>query len=333
MLKQVMEKAGMIPEDINSLMRGFMESRAILSAIELDLFTAVGGGASAEQAAAKAGTHPRATESLLNALVAVRVLKKEEGLFSNTPMADRYLREGAPEDSRTALMHVVHLWPRWSTLTDCVKKGTSVSLEKPRTEKQTQSFIAAMHKNASFRARHVVGVLDLKGVTKVLDLGGGSGAYAMEFARKSPEIEATVFDLPAVIPLAQSYIAEAGLQDKVKTIVGNMMEDDLGTGHDLVLISAICHMWSPEENVRLFERIRDSLAPGGRVVIQDFVMDDDKTAPRFGALFALNMLVNTRGGGSYSGAEYVEWLGRAGFENAGVMKLPGPTDLVIGTKA
>jgi (2Fe-2S) ferredoxin/predicted O-methyltransferase YrrM len=333
-LKEMMEKAGFAPDELSGVMRSFMESRAMLSAVELDLFTAVGKGATAEKAARSMGTDPRATASLLNALVSLKVLRKEKDVFHNTPLTARFLVKGSPEDTRTAAMHIVNLWPRWSTLTECVKKGTSVAIAagEKRDEEATAAFIAAMHKNASFRAPQVAGALDLSGVDSVLDLGGGSGAYAVAFARKKPGMAVTVFDLPMVIPLTEKYIKEAGLAGKIKTMTGNMLEDSYGPERDLVFVSAICHMFSPEENLRLFEKVLASLRPKGRVVIQDFILNDDKTAPRTGALFALNMLVNTRGGSAYSGKEYVEWLGRAGFKEARVVPLPGPTSLVIGRK-
>jgi len=331
-VKQAMEKGGMMPDQVNNLMRGFMESRAMLTAIELDAFTAVGDGAEAQEVAKRLGTAPRATESLLNAVAALGMLKKQGDRFYNTEVADKWLRKESPDYSRTALMHIVNLWPRWSTLTDCLKAGSSVSLDQPRDAERTRNFIAAMHRNASFRAPQVVGALDLTGVKRVLDLGGGSGAYSMAFVNREPELEVTLFDLPSVTSLAEEYIAREWLQESIRIMKGDMLKDDLGVDYDMVFLSAITHMWSPEENLDLFKRCRHALAPGGRIVIQDFVMEDDKTRPRFGALFALNMLVNTRGGGTYNRTEYCDWLAEAGFQNARIIPLPGPTDLVEAKK-
>ncbi|UCD83278.1 MAG: methyltransferase domain-containing protein, partial [Deltaproteobacteria bacterium] len=294
-LKELMEKAGFMPGEANAVFRGFQESRVALTGIELDIFNAIGEGSTAAAVAGVAGTDPRATESLLNALVAIRMLNKKDGIYHNTPLATRYLCAGSPDDSREALMHVAHLWHRWSNLTECVRKGTAVDYEQidKRSEERIKSFIAAMHRNASFAASWVVGTFDLEGVNKVLDLGGGSGAYAMALVRRKPGLKVTVFDLPNIIPLTEKYLNEEGLGGKVQTRAGDMMLDPLGEGYDLVLISAICHMWSPEENLALFERIMAVLNPKGQIVIQDFILEDNKTAPRSGVLFALNMLVNT----------------------------------------
>ena len=333
-LKEFMDKAGALPEEVSNILRGFMESRIMLTAIELDLFTAIGPGATAKQVAKKVKTDPRATEMLLNALVAVKALTKKDDVFSNTPLTARYLTASSPDDSRMAMMHTVHLWPRWGTLTDAVKKGRAVAQVDPkrRGEKGTVAFIAAMHKNASFGAKRLADAIDLTGVNRLLDLGGGSGSYAIAFAQKKPGMKITVFDLATVTPLTQKYVAEAGLSNAISTEPGDMRTDKLGKDYDLVWVSAICHMFSPKENLALFKRIMAALSKGGRVVISDFVLNDDKTSPRHGAVFALNMLVNTKGGSAYSGKEYLDWLNKAGFAEVKVVPTPGPVSLVIAKK-
>jgi (2Fe-2S) ferredoxin/2-polyprenyl-3-methyl-5-hydroxy-6-metoxy-1,4-benzoquinol methylase len=333
-MKEFMDKAGMFPEEMAGIIRGFMESRIALTAIELDIFTAVGQGADADQVAKKISADRRATEDVLNALAAMKVLAKKEGVFSNTLLTARFLVAGSPDDSRSAMMHSVHLWPRWGTLTEAVKKGHPAADVDParRTGDSTIAFIAAMHKNASFRAGQVVPAVDLAGVKTLLDLGGGSGAYSIAFAQKKPEMKITVFDLPMVVSLTEKYIAEAGLGGKISTRAGDMRKDELGKDYDLVWVSAICHMFGPEENLGLFRRVHAALAPSGRIVIQDFVMNEDKTSPRQGAVFAINMLVNTMFGGTFSGKEYIDWLTKAGFADAKVVPLPGPNALIIAKK-
>jgi (2Fe-2S) ferredoxin/SAM-dependent methyltransferase len=324
-------KAGVLPDELNALLRGFQPSRAVLTAVELDLFSAVADGASADEVASRRQTHPRATEALLNALVALGLLEKQDGRFRNGEWAALYLREGAPHDSRAALMHSVHLWPRWSTLTECVREGTAVAFDEmaARGQDWTEAFIAAMHKSATARARPVVSALDLGGVRRVLDLGGGSGAYAMAFARARPEIEVTVFDLPTVTPLTRRYVAGSDVEGRIHTRDGDLRTDSYGTGFDLVFVSAICHMNGPGENRDMLRKVKDALAPGGRVVIQDFILNEEKTAPTVAALFALNMLVGTREGSAYSDAEYASWLTGMGFVDVGKVELPGPTDLMV----
>jgi (2Fe-2S) ferredoxin/SAM-dependent methyltransferase len=325
------DEAGALPDDLQQAFNGFRESRALLTAIELDAFSAVGTGADAPTVAARLGTDPRATESLLNALVALELLGKRDGTFTNTPVAARYLVAGAEHDSRAALTHTAHLWARWSTLTDCVRQGTSVTAARGRSRDDdwTEAFIAAMHKNARLRTPLVVQAIGLDGVRRVLDLGGGSGAYAIAFAQARADLNAEVLDLAAVVPIAQRHIDAAGLGKRVQTRVGDLHHDAYGEGYDIVFASAICHMNSPDENRAMFRKAFAALAPSGRLVIQDFVLGPDKTAPKTGALFALNMLVGTAAGSAYSEREYVEWLRETGFADARRVPLPGPTNLVI----
>lgn len=333
-MRAMMAKSGMMPDELARGLRGFMESRAMLTAVELDIFSAIDKGATAEEVAKTIQANPRSTEQLLNALAAMEVLDKDQGVFNNRPVTAKFLAKGGEFDSRTASMHAVGLWHSWSTLTDCVKKGTAVRQDKgdPRTEESTKAFIASMHKNASSRAGRTVDLLDLNKINHVLDLGGGSGAYAIAFAKKNPDIKSTVFDLPTVIPLTKEYVSAAGVSDQVGYIEGDMSQDDIGTGYDMVWISAICHMWGDDENQNLITRTFEALNPGGQIVIADFILDEDKTSPRGGAVFALNMLVNTQAGSSYSLVEYKEWLEIAGFEKLDHKTMPGPTGLVIGFK-
>ena len=325
---------GWLPEDFLQSLRAFQESRALLTSIELDVYTAVGSGATAVEAAARMGAGPRATEMLLNALVALGTLTKAEGVFRNGPLAERFLAAGCAVDARAALMHTVHLWDRWSTLTECVRRGASVTYQEheDREPKWTEAFIAAMHANALQRAPQVAQAVGLEGVRRLLDVGGGSGAYSIAFAQTRPELEAEVLDLPRVVRIAEGHIARAGLSERVKTRVGDLRKDPFGEGWDLILVSAICHMLSPEENRDLLRHCHTALAPGGRVVIQDFILTPDKTAPRQAALFSLNMLVGTQQGASYSEPEYAAWLADTGFAEIRHLALPGPSSLMVGRR-
>jgi predicted O-methyltransferase YrrM len=294
----------------------------------------VGEGASARGVADSLSTDFRATEMLLNALAALGALVKNEGVFKNMPDIARRLSGSSPENSRAALMHTVHLWQRWSTLTECVRTGAAQGLKEidARGEAWIDAFIAAMHRNASARAPQVVEAAGVRGVRRMLDVGGGSAAYAIAFAQASPDLRAEVLDLPPVLPIAQGHIARAGLSDRVGTRAGDLRKDAFGAGYDLVFISAICHMLSPEENGDLFRRSFQALAPGGRIVVQDFILEPDKTAPQAAALFSLNMLVGTQKGASYSEQEYSLWLREAGFQEVRRIRFPEPAGLMLATR-
>lgn len=323
-------------EELAEKARAFQESRTLLTAVELDLFSAVGEGAPAEKVARRLKTDPRATEMLLNALAGMGALLKRGGVFFNTPETKRYLCKGSPDNQRMALMHAVRLWDRWSTLTECVRKGTAVGLDQPAEQGELwlKAFIAAMHSNASARARDVIRAVGARGIRRMLDVGGGSGAYSIAFAKANPELKAVVLDRPAVLPIARKHIREAGLANRVRTRAGDLTKDEFGSGYDLVLLSAVCHMLSPEENLDLLKRCSRALVPGGRVAIREFILSEDKTRPPRAALFSLNMLVNTKAGASYSEEEYRQWLEAAGFQ---AVRRTGPEDpgsgLMIGEKA
>jgi (2Fe-2S) ferredoxin/precorrin-6B methylase 2 len=327
-------QAGVLPDETQVLTRAFQASRAFLSAVELDLFTAVGEGGSASEIAARAGADARGTEALLNVLAALGLLVKEKGRYRGAEVARTFLVAGGKHDSRAAIQHSVNLWTRWSTLTEAVRRGGPVAYSEmvERGSPWTEAFIAAMHRNAALRAPQVAAALDLSHVRRMLDLGGGSGAYSIALARAKPDLEAVIFDLPTVTPLTRRYIEESGLTERVRTVEGDLRRDPYGSGFDLILISAICHMNGPEENVAMLRRAALALAPGGQVVVQDFILNDEKTAPLSGVLFALNMLVGTRQGSSYSEREYREWMATAGLTETRHVSLPGPSGLMIGMR-
>jgi predicted O-methyltransferase YrrM len=232
------------------------------------------------------------------------------------------------------MLHHASLWSRWSMLTQIVRSGSGGALEETpkRSEGFTRPFIALMHKLASSRAPMVVQATGAETVRRMIDVGGGSGAYSIAFAAANPELRAEVLDLPAVLEITREHIREAGLEDRVTTREGDLRRDVLGEGYDLVLLSAVCHMLGPDGNRDLIRRAFDALAPGGRLVIQDFILDPDRTSPRFAAIFSVNMLVGTERGSDWTEQEYAAWMREAGFTSAIRTRLPGPTDLMIGRK-
>jgi cyclopropane fatty-acyl-phospholipid synthase-like methyltransferase len=187
-----------------------------------------------------------------------------------------------------------------------------------------------MHRGASTAAARVVRAVGAAGVRRLLDIGGGSGAYSIAFAQANKELQAEVLDLASVVPIAQKHIDEAGVSARVITRVGDLRVDEFGKDYDLILLSAICHMLGPEENKDLFRRCFRALAPGGRLVIRDFILEAGKTTPKSAALFAVHMLVSTQRGSTYSEAEYRTWLAEAQFTN--ITRLDPSGDLIIASR-
>jgi len=319
-------------DDVRGIAYAFQGSRALLTAFELGVFTALGDGRrTSAEVALQIGTDPRATDRLMNALCALGILGKEDGRFFNTEAARETLLPGAAGDPGS-LMHTVHLWDTWSTLTEAVRKGTSVLLPEvnERGRQWLTAFIAAMHDRASRQAPAVVSQMNLESVASVLDVGGGSGAYAMAFVRAKQGLRATIFDLPNVLPLTRSYIAREGLGHAVTTVEGDYLQDELPRGFDLVILTAIVHSNSPEENRALIAKCVRALNPGGMVAVQDFIMDDGRVHPAAGALFALNMLVGTGRGDTFTESEIASWMTAAGLSGVSRQGTPFGTAQIVG---
>jgi (2Fe-2S) ferredoxin len=324
------EKAGMLPERIDQMLRGFMPSRCILTALELDIFTAVGDGANAAQIAAKIDANARSTAMLLDALVALGLLSKSGDQYRNTPESARFFVQGSRVNHRNGLLHIADIWHRWSTMTGAVHSGTRVPSGLEDSSEWTRNFIDAMDHIAKDRAPLVVKALGTAGVRRVLDLGGGSGVYSIAFAQASPDLRCEILDIPEVVPITTEYVGKAGLASQISLRPGNMLQDDFGSGYDIIMLNAICHMFSGQQNQDIFRRARQALAPNGRLAVQDFILNPDKTGPPFAALFSLNMLVATDAGASYTESEYTQWMNSAGFAAVSRIALPGPADLIVG---
>jgi predicted O-methyltransferase YrrM len=176
-----------------------------------------------------------------------------------------------------------------------------------------RGFAQAMADVGRQSAQTTAEALDLSGARRLLDLGGGPGIYALEFARRYPALQATVFDLEDTVRVARENIRRAGLQDRVSVVAGDAFADDLGGPYDLIFVSNLVHIYSAQENLRLVGRCAAALAPGGRLCIKDFILDADGTSPPGGALFAVNMLVSTEGGDCYPLDQVKGWLEAAGL--------------------
>jgi (2Fe-2S) ferredoxin/predicted O-methyltransferase YrrM len=332
------EKAGVLPDRLDQMIRGYMPSRCLLTALELDIFTAVGDGANVEQIGEKIHANARAAGMLLNALVALGLLSKSGDDYKNTPESARFFVQGSKDNHRNGLLHTANIWHRWSTLTDAVRSGTRVPASRDDNPEWTHNFISGMQRHAKDRAPLVVKALGAAPATansnsnirRILDLGGGSGAYSIAFAKASPDAQCEILDLPEVVPLTAEYVRQAGVSAQVTLRAGDMLQDDFGSGYDLIMLNAICHMFSEEQNREIFHRAHQALAPNGRLVVQDFILNPEKTGPQHAALFSLNMLVSTEAGASYSEPEYTHWMKAAGFTEVCRINLPGPSSLIVG---
>jgi SAM-dependent methyltransferase len=307
----------MNPNAIREFAASFQKSRILLTGFELDIFTSVDEyGSTGNQIADNLSLDEHACERLMNALTSIGFLTKQEDLYFNTAESYTFLSKKSP-DYLGGLMHTNHLWNTWSNLTLVVKTGKSANSSeiKERGDEWLLPFISAMHDRAKKQAPQQVADIDLSGIKSVLDVGGGSGAYSMAFVNRKPEIEATVFDLPNVVPITKKFLVKEGCGDRIKTYGGDYTKDDLPTGFDLIFLSAIIHSNSLETNQDLIKKCFKSLNKKGKIIIQDWIMNKDRTQPASGAIFAINMLVGTEEGDCFTEQEVTELLKVAGFQN------------------
>ncbi len=324
----------MNPLTIREFAASFQKSRILLTGFELDLFSNIDEeGTTSGTVANRLKLNARACDRLMNALVALEFLVKKDNLFYNTEDSFHFLSKRGT-NYIGGLMHTNHLWNTWSHLTEVVKTGKSARSEEvnERGEGWLFAFINAMHDRAKKLAPGHLANVDLTGVKSTLDVGGGSGAYSMEFVNRNPQIEATVFDLENVVPITKHFVKLEGFDGKIKTYTGDYTKDELPQGFDLVFLSAIIHSNSLETNQQLINKCYNALNPGGRIILHDWIMNGERTEPITGAIFAINMLVGTYFGDCFTEDEVTEIFNNAGFKNVTKKELGGGISRMEGEK-
>lgn len=313
-------------DTILGVARNFMECRVLLSAAELDLFTLLARTPLDASAVTRhlAGDE-RAVTILLDALAAMGLLHKTDGWYECEPAVAALLAADKPNSLLPMVLHSAGLWPAWSELTG-MARGDDAARRRalaPRPAGHQRAFIGAMHVVAGPRAAGIVAAADPGNARRLLDVGGASGTYVIAFLRAAPMMRATLFDLPEVIELARARLQAERLLDRVRLVAGDFYADELPGGHDLALLSAIIHQNSRAQNVELYRKVARALVPGGRLLIRDHIMSPDRIDPREGAVFAVNMLVRTEGGGTYTYDEIHDDLHAAGFERVRLIQRGG----------
>lgn len=276
----------------------------------------------ADEVAVELGLDERAVYAVLSALAELGILDESGSGFR---LLDEHygplLDDSDPGYAGGRVVHRFELIGKWSKLPEILRTGEPVEDRTKPNFAGTSTMAQAMRGGAKESADQISGMLlpRLPENPSVLDVGGGPGANAESFARFGANV--TVFDRPEVIEVTGKYLSEAG----VSTAVGDMNEELPEGPFDAVYFGNTSHLYGPKENKRLFERMRASLAPGGLLAIREFVrgMSEDS------ALFAINMLVLTPGGGTYTAGEYEDWLAGAGFEDTEAAPIPGRTTCLV----
>jgi SAM-dependent methyltransferase len=286
------------------------------AAAELDLFTRLGERTwTAEEVASALHADLRATQILLDALASLRLLDKQDARYAVPEPLRPLLTADSPETVLPMVRHSTVILRHWSQLAWVVKSGIPGPQQASLCgfEADRAAFLAAMHTASGPFADALVAKLGPPAFSHLLDVGGASGTWTIAFLTAAPGSRATIFDLPDAIVQARQRMAVGPLADRVDFAPGDFYRDELPAGADFAWVSAIIHQHSREQSRRLFAKVYRALVPGGTIAIRDLVMEPCRTRPPFGAMFAVNMLVNTATGGTFTLDEIAEDLRDAGF--------------------
>jgi SAM-dependent methyltransferase len=288
------------------------------AAAELDIFTILAERPLAvEDLAKRVSADLRAMRMLLDAVAALRLLEKQGDVYSVPGELQPFLRSDTPQTVLPMVLHSINIQRMWAELARVVKSGEPAPRKASirGAEADRAAFIAAMHSVSGPVADDLVARLGPPQFRHLLDVGGASGTWTLAFLRAVPGSRATIFDLPDAIQQARQRLAGTEFARRVSLVPGDFYDDDLPAGADFAWVSAIAHQHSREHNRELFDKVHAALVPGGRIAIRDIVMAPNRIEPADGALFAINMLVNTDSGGTFTLAEFTEDLEAAGFRN------------------
>ena len=305
--------------EIVDLASAYYGSAVLFAALDCDVFAQV-----------EAGTFdaaPRGMRLLADACVAEGLLEKRDGVYFNTPAGKAALVPGGPADLTKAIRYNRDVYPAWGRLAELARTGRPV--ERPEIHlgedaARTKAFAASMFGRAMGIGRGIVPLLGkLEG--RVLDLAGGPGAYAILMAQANPQSTYVTVDLPAISAEAAGYVAQFGLAGRIECRAGDYHADEYeAAAYDVVTIFGALHQESPAQIVDILKRAHRALRPGGRIFVLDMMTDATHTAPKFSALFAVNMALTTENGWVFADTELKEWLREAGFKPGETRPVPPP---------
>jgi hypothetical protein len=330
------------PEHIMQVGLGFWASKTLLSAAELGVFSALAGApADLPTLQGRLGLHPRAARDFLDALVALKLLDRNDGIYSNTIEADLFLDRAKPSYIGGVLeMANARLYGFWGSLTEALRTGEHQNEAKHGIDifaaayadpERLRGFATAMSAISAGPAKTMAARFDWAKYKTFMDLGAAQGMVPVTLAREHPHLTGIGFDLPQVQPVFEAFVAQQGLADRVRFQAGDFFKDELPRA-DVIVLGHILHDWNLAEKKTLLKKSFDALPDGGAVIVYDAVIDDDRRENAFGLLMSLNMLIETSGGFDYTGAECQAWMRDAGFAETRVEHLAGPDSMVIGLK-
>lgn len=320
---------------IVELSSAYYQSAVLFAALQLDLFSLVqrhvdstGIGIDAQQLAAQKSTSERGMRLLLDGCVACGLLHKNSALYTNTNAGKMALVRGAPHDLTGAIRYNHDVYDAWGKLAELAKTGKPV--EDPQTHlgddpQRTRRFALAMHARALGIGKAVIPMLSFAPKSRVLDLAGGPGTYAMLMAQANPDLTCETRDLPAICAVATEIVGASDVADRVTCRAGDYHVDEYAPRtFDAVTIFGALHQESSEQIVQILKRAYDALVPGGVIYVLDMMTDATHTKPTFSALFAINMALTTHHGWVFSDEELHEWLCEVGFDGCTTQPVSPP---------
>jgi SAM-dependent methyltransferase len=314
------------PAPLMEIANGFRIAKVLSVALEMGLFTKLSGtqGTTVEELAADAGISVRPAKMMLVAAASLGLLDKRDGRYHNSELSEEFLVVGKKYFFGDLVRFVDRReYEGWGKLEEAVRGNRPTTWDPdaadtvflPEDQQMLGLFWRALFSAATFTARSLALSVDFSRFRRLLDVGGGSGAFSIELCRRHPGLAATVFDQPFVCEMADKNIAEADLTDRVDSHSGDFFTERLPSGRDAILLSDILHDWSPEQNLAILKNCYAALEPGGTLVVSEAFVNDEGTGPVGGALASINMLIETVDGANYSRAEYEELLTQAGFRD------------------
>jgi SAM-dependent methyltransferase len=318
------------PEPIMRLASGFMAAKHLFAANELGIFEALADSpASIEALAARTGLTPRAARISADAMVALALLVRDGDTYLNGEAAAAFLTGRTPADLRPFLRFWDKIsYPTWEGLATALASGPATEVFDLDDESQ-QVVSAGIAAILAGPARALPETFDFSPYRRLLDIGGGTGSWTIPVVERYPQLEATVLDLPAVVPMAREQIAEANLGSRVAVEVGDAMVGELPKGYDVFLVANLIHYWTPQDNHALLERVRRAADAGSRLLLADFWTNATHTEPLHAALMAGEFAAHLRDGDVYSVDEIRDWLPQTGWRFVEHAPLTGPQSLIV----
>lgn len=328
------------PERIMQFAFAYAPPLMLEAAIHLRIFDVLDEGAkTVEEVSTATGASVRGLRALMNALVGLQFLAKEtDERYSLTPESAAFLVSTKPSFYGGFFRHTsVQLLPKWMEMREIVRTGRpaiSVNLEQDGAQ-YFRDFILDIFPINYPSARALAEVLDVAHAAqtiRVLDLAAGSGVWGITLAQASPQVQVTAVDWAGVIPVTRETVSRFGVADRFRFVEGDLMEADFGKDYNVATLGHILHSEGEKRSRALLKKTFDALAPEGTIAIAEWLVNEDRTAPTHSLIFAVNMLVNTEAGDTFSFGEINDWLREAGFENARLVEAPGPSPLILATK-